>query len=90
MIKKKMSSANLVMGIFLFSKTVVGILGCSLVLFYYAILIFTGKWIVPKDICNSNNKNTGTEIEVEPENQKSKAAKSLEKSYLHQGWATAD
>ena len=36
------------------------------------------------------NKNPETEIGVQPKNQKSKAAKPLEKSYLYQGWVTAD
>ena len=35
--------------------------------------------------CSMNNKNLETEIGVQPQNQKSKAAKLLEKSYLYQG-----
>ena len=44
-----------------------------------------------KELASStNNKNPETDIGVQPENQKSKAAKPLEKSYLYQGWETAD
>ena len=35
-----------------------------------------------------NNQKQGTKVMVQPENQKSKAAKPLEKFYLNQGWAT--
>ena len=33
-----------------------------------------------------NNKNPESDIGVQPKNQKSKAVKPLEKSYLYQGW----
>ena len=38
--------------------------------------------------CSMKNKNPEKEIGVQPENQKSKAAKPLEKSY--QGWVTTN
>ena len=43
-----------------------------------------------QDMCSTNNKNPETEIGVQPENQKSKATKPLAKSYLYQGWVTAN
>ncbi|XP_059106783.1 vomeronasal type-1 receptor 4-like [Peromyscus eremicus] len=46
----KMTPANLAMGIFLFSQITVGMLGNSSILFYYVILIFTGKRLMPKDL----------------------------------------
>ena len=39
---------------------------------------------------NPNNKNPETETGIQSENQKSKAAKPLEKSYLCQGWVTVN
>ncbi|NP_001008920.2 vomeronasal 1 receptor 49 [Rattus norvegicus] len=45
----KMTSANLAMGIFLFSQIAMGMIGNSSILFYYIILIFTGKHLMPKD-----------------------------------------
>lgn len=38
----------------------------------------------------TNNKNPETDIEVPPQNQKIKAVKPLEKSYLYQGRATSN
>ena len=38
----------------------------------------------------TNNKNPETEIGLQPENQRSKAAKPLEKTYLYQGWVKAN
>ncbi|XP_031240030.1 vomeronasal type-1 receptor 4-like [Mastomys coucha] len=46
----KMTPVNLTMGIFLFSQIVMGILGNSSILFYYAIFIFSGKHLIPKDL----------------------------------------
>ncbi|XP_028637418.1 vomeronasal type-1 receptor 3-like [Grammomys surdaster] len=46
----KMTPENLPMGIFLFSQITVGMLGNSSILFYYVILIFTGKHLMPKDL----------------------------------------
>uniref|UniRef100_A0A8C6H3H7 Vomeronasal type-1 receptor n=1 Tax=Mus spicilegus TaxID=10103 RepID=A0A8C6H3H7_MUSSI len=46
----KMTSSNLVVGILLFSQIVMGMLGNSSILFYYVILIFTGKHLTPKDL----------------------------------------
>ncbi|KAL1764953.1 vomeronasal type-1 receptor 4-like, partial [Sigmodon hispidus] len=46
----KMASDNLAMGIFLFSHITVGVLGNFSILFYYLILIFTGKHLMPKDL----------------------------------------
>ncbi|XP_076421221.1 vomeronasal type-1 receptor 2-like [Peromyscus maniculatus bairdii] len=46
----KMTPANLAMGIFLFSQITVGMLGNSSILFYYVVLIFTGKHLMPKDL----------------------------------------
>ncbi|XP_059111360.1 vomeronasal type-1 receptor 4-like [Peromyscus eremicus] len=46
----KMASDNLAMGIFLFSQITVGVLGNSSILFYYLILIVTGKHLMPKDL----------------------------------------
>ncbi|XP_028637414.1 vomeronasal type-1 receptor 4-like [Grammomys surdaster] len=45
-----MTSENFTMGIFLFSQITVGMLGNSSILFYYVILIFTGKHLMPKDL----------------------------------------
>uniref|UniRef100_A0A8C6MYI3 Vomeronasal type-1 receptor n=1 Tax=Mus spicilegus TaxID=10103 RepID=A0A8C6MYI3_MUSSI len=45
-----MASENFAMGIFLFSQTTVGMLGNSSILFYYIILISTGKPLMPKDV----------------------------------------
>ncbi|XP_032752109.1 vomeronasal type-1 receptor 4-like [Rattus rattus] len=45
----KMTSANLATGIFLFSQIAMGMIGNSSILFYYIILIFTGKHLMPKD-----------------------------------------
>jgi vomeronasal1 receptor len=38
------------MGIFLFSQITVGMLGNSSILFYYVILIYTGKPLILKDL----------------------------------------
>ncbi|XP_059101381.1 vomeronasal type-1 receptor 4-like [Peromyscus eremicus] len=46
----KMAPANLAMGIFLFSQITMGMLCNSSILFYYVILIFTGKHLMPKDL----------------------------------------
>ncbi|XP_032752116.1 vomeronasal type-1 receptor 4-like [Rattus rattus] len=46
----KMASENVAMGIFLFSQITVGMLGNSSILFYYVILLFTGKSLMPKDL----------------------------------------
>ncbi|XP_028637261.1 vomeronasal type-1 receptor 4-like [Grammomys surdaster] len=46
----KMTSENFALGIFLFSQITVGMLGNSSILFYYIILIFTGKHLMPKDL----------------------------------------
>ncbi|CAH7400956.1 vomeronasal type-1 receptor 4 [Phodopus roborovskii] len=46
----KMSSSNMAVGIFLFSQITVGMLGNSLILIYYVILIFTGKHLMHKDL----------------------------------------
>ncbi|XP_015846980.3 vomeronasal type-1 receptor 4-like [Peromyscus maniculatus bairdii] len=46
----KMTPANLAMGIFLFPQITVGMLGNSSILFYYVVLIFTGKHLMPKDL----------------------------------------
>lgn len=40
--------------------------------------------------CSMNNKSSESGIGVQYDNQKSKAAKPLEKSHLYQGWVTAD
>ncbi|XP_006996425.1 vomeronasal type-1 receptor 4-like [Peromyscus maniculatus bairdii] len=45
-----MASDNLAMGIFLFSQITVGVLGNSSILFYYLILILTGRHLMPKDL----------------------------------------
>ncbi|XP_036022727.1 vomeronasal type-1 receptor 4-like [Onychomys torridus] len=45
-----MASENLAMGIFLFSQFTVGVLGNSSILFYYLILILTGRHLMPKDL----------------------------------------
>ncbi|XP_059111600.1 vomeronasal type-1 receptor 4-like [Peromyscus eremicus] len=45
-----MASDNLAIGIFLFSQITVGVLGNSSILFYYLILIVTGKHLMPKDL----------------------------------------
>lgn len=37
-----------------------------------------------------SNQNPETDIGVQTENQKSKAAKPLEKSFIYQDWATTD
>ena len=44
--------------------------------------------VIKMKACSPNNKNSERGIGVQPENQKSKAAKPLEKSYLYQGWVT--
>ncbi|XP_021064398.1 vomeronasal type-1 receptor 4-like [Mus pahari] len=46
----KMPSENFAMGIFLSCQIIVGILGNSSIVFYYIILVFTGKHLVPKDL----------------------------------------
>ena len=46
----KIPCENFAMGIFLFCQIIVGILGNSSILFYYIILMFTGKHLVPKDL----------------------------------------
>ena len=46
----RIPSENFAMGIFLFCQIIVGILGNSSILFYYVILMFTGKHLVPKDL----------------------------------------
>ena len=46
----RIPSENFAMGIFLFCQIIVGILGNSSILFYYIILMFTGKHLVPKDL----------------------------------------
>ena len=46
----RIPSENFAMGIFLFCQIIVGILGNSSILFYYVILIFTGKHLTPKDL----------------------------------------
>jgi vomeronasal1 receptor len=46
----KMASENVAMGIFLFSQMTVGMLGNSSILFYYVILMSTGKNLMPKDL----------------------------------------
>ena len=40
--------------------------------------------------CRMNDKIPETDIEDQPKNQKSKAVKALEKSYLYQGWVIPD
>nr|XP_034348451.1 vomeronasal type-1 receptor 4-like [Arvicanthis niloticus] len=46
----KMTSANLAIGIFLFSQITMGMLGNSSILFYYVTLIITGKHLMTKDL----------------------------------------
>ncbi|XP_032746721.1 vomeronasal type-1 receptor 4-like [Rattus rattus] len=45
-----MNSENVTMGIFLFCQIKVGMLGNYSILFYYVILMFTGKHLMPKDL----------------------------------------
>ena len=42
--------------------------------------------IVYCETCSLTNKITGTDIGVQVKDQKNKAAKALESSYLYQGW----
>lgn len=46
----RIPSENFAMGIFLFYQIIMGILGNSSILFYFIILMFTGKHLVPKDL----------------------------------------
>ena len=46
----KMPSENFAMGIFLFCQIIVGMVVNSSLLFYYVILIFIGKHLLPKDL----------------------------------------
>lgn len=39
---------------------------------------------------SKSDKNLKSDTGVRPDNNKSQAAESLEKSYLYQGWGTAD
>ncbi|EDL38116.1 vomeronasal 1 receptor, G3 [Mus musculus] len=45
-----MAFENIALGIFLFSQITVGMIGNSSILFYYVILKFTGKHLMPKDL----------------------------------------
>ncbi|XP_028637678.1 vomeronasal type-1 receptor 4-like, partial [Grammomys surdaster] len=50
LIGMKMASQNVAMGIFVFSQITVGMLGNSSILFYYVILMVSGKNLMPKDL----------------------------------------
>ncbi|XP_028637260.1 vomeronasal type-1 receptor 4-like [Grammomys surdaster] len=45
-----MAFENIALGIFLLSQITVGMIGNSSILFYYIILKFTGKYLMPKDL----------------------------------------
>ena len=50
LIGMKIPCENFAMGIFLFCQIIVGIIRNSSILFYYIILMFTGKHLVSKDL----------------------------------------